>query len=36
MSWFPISTRINHVANDDKECSTPVELVTQTQARLFA
>jgi putative SOS response-associated peptidase YedK len=32
MRCRPISTRINHVANDDKECSAPVEL---TQARLF-
>ena len=26
MRCFPISTRINHVANDDEECSAPVEL----------
>ena len=32
MRCYPISTRINHVANDDEECSAPVEL---TQARLF-
>ena len=26
MRCYPISTRINHVANDDEECSAPVEL----------
>lgn len=26
MRSYPISTRINHVANDDAECSAPVEL----------
>ena len=31
---LPVSTRIDHVANDDEGCSTPVELI-QTQARLF-
>ena len=35
MRGFPISTRINHVANDDEECSRPVEL-SETQNRLFA
>ena len=34
MRCYPVSTRINHVANDDEECSAPVE-VAQTQARLF-
>ena len=34
MRSYPVSTRINHVANDDEECSVPVELV-QAQARLF-
>jgi putative SOS response-associated peptidase YedK len=34
MRWYPVSTRINHVANDDKECSAPVEL-SQIQDRLF-
>ncbi len=29
-----MSTRINHVANDDEECSAPVELA-QIQDRLF-
>ena len=27
MRSFPVSTRINHVANDDEECSRPVEIV---------
>jgi putative SOS response-associated peptidase YedK len=35
MRRYPTSTRINHVANDDGNCSAPVE-VTQTQARLFS
>ena len=35
MRSYPISTRINHVANDDEDCSRPVEL-TETQNRLFA
>jgi putative SOS response-associated peptidase YedK len=34
MRCYPISTRINHVANEDEECSRPVAL-TQTQNRLF-
>ena len=34
MRRYPISTRINHVVNDDEECSAPVEL-TQAQAHLF-
>jgi hypothetical protein len=34
MRCYPVSTRINHAANDDEERSTPVELA-QTQARLF-
>jgi putative SOS response-associated peptidase YedK len=34
MRCYPVSTRINHVANDDEECSRPVELA-QIQARLF-
>jgi putative SOS response-associated peptidase YedK len=34
MRCYPISSRINHVANDDEECSSPVELA-QTQNRLF-
>ena len=34
MRCYPVNTRINHVANDDEECSRPVELA-ETQARLF-
>jgi putative SOS response-associated peptidase YedK len=34
MRCYPISTRINRVANDDEECSRPVELA-QIQNRLF-
>jgi putative SOS response-associated peptidase YedK len=34
MRCYPISTRINSVANDDAECSAPVELA-QIQNRLF-
>jgi putative SOS response-associated peptidase YedK len=32
---YPVSTRINHVANDDEECSRSVEVV-ETQDRLFS
>jgi putative SOS response-associated peptidase YedK len=35
MRCYPVSTRINHVANDDEECCRAVVL-TQTQNRLFA
>jgi putative SOS response-associated peptidase YedK len=35
MRCYPISTRINHVANDDAECSAHVVL-TETQAGLFS
>ena len=31
---YPVSTRINHVANDDAGCPAPVELA-QTQSTLF-
>ena len=34
MRCYPVSTRINHVANDDEECSARVELA-QIQNRLF-
>lgn len=34
MRSYPVSTRINHVANDDEECSRPVE-ITQAQNSLF-
>ena len=33
MRCYPVSARINHVANDDEECSAPVEL--QSQRRPF-
>jgi putative SOS response-associated peptidase YedK len=35
MRCYPVSTRINHVGNDDEECSRPVE-VAQTQDSLFS
>jgi putative SOS response-associated peptidase YedK len=35
MRCYPVSTRINHVANDDEECSRPVEL-GEIQDRLFS
>jgi putative SOS response-associated peptidase YedK len=35
MRCYPVSTRINHVANDDEECSRPVE-PCHTQDRLFS
>lgn len=35
MRAYPVSTRINHVANDDEECPRPVE-VAETQNRLFS
>jgi putative SOS response-associated peptidase YedK len=35
MRSYAVSTRINYVANDDEECSRPVE-VAETQNRLFA
>jgi len=34
MRCYPVSTRINHVVNDDEECSAPVEIV-QIQNHLF-
>jgi putative SOS response-associated peptidase YedK len=34
MRCYPVSTRINLVANDDEECSRPVE-VAEVQNRLF-
>jgi putative SOS response-associated peptidase YedK len=33
MRCYPVSTRVNHVTNDDAACSTPVEI--QTQDSLF-
>lgn len=35
MRSYPVSTRINHVSNDDAECAAPVDLVL-IQARLFS
>jgi putative SOS response-associated peptidase YedK len=35
MRCFPVSTRLNRVANDDEECSKPVE-IAQIQDRLFS
>ncbi len=35
MRSYPVSTRINHVANDDEDCSRPVEF-PHTQNRLFS
>lgn len=34
MRCYPVSSRVNHVANDDEECSRPVEL-TEVQNHLF-
>jgi len=34
MGFYPVSARVNHAANDDTECSTPIEVV-RSQARLF-
>ena len=34
MRCFPVSTRINHAANDDAECAAPVEIV-HAQSGLF-
>ena len=34
MRWYPVSTRVNHVAHDDEECFAQVELA-QIQDRLF-
>jgi len=31
---YPVSSRVNHVGNDDEKCSAPVELA-QIQNRLF-
>jgi putative SOS response-associated peptidase YedK len=34
MRCYPVSSRVNHVGNDDEECSRPVE-IAQTQPDLF-
>jgi len=35
MRCFPVSTRINHAANDDPECSVPVAIESPSQGQLF-
>jgi putative SOS response-associated peptidase YedK len=35
MRCYPISSRINHVANDDEECAAPAQVV-EVQSRLFS
>jgi putative SOS response-associated peptidase YedK len=35
MRCYPVSSRVNHVGNDDEECSRPVE-VAEAQNRLFS
>jgi putative SOS response-associated peptidase YedK len=35
MRCYPISTRINHVGNDDAECTRPVE-IAEAQNQLFS
>ena len=36
MRSFPVSTRINHAANDDPECAKPLEIEAPLQGQLFA
>jgi len=36
MRCYPVSTRINHAANDDPECAKPIELEVPPQGQLFA
>jgi hypothetical protein len=36
MRSYPVSTRINHTANDDAECAKPLEIETPPQGQLFA
>jgi len=33
MRCYPVSTRINHVANDDEESSRPVKLAAPARAK---
>jgi len=35
MRRYPVSTRVNNVANDDRECSEPIEVPGAMQAGLF-
>ena len=34
MRRYPVSGRVNHVGNDDEDCSRPVE-IAEDQSRLF-
>jgi putative SOS response-associated peptidase YedK len=36
MRCYPVSSRVNYVANDDAECAKPIELELAPQGRLFA
>lgn len=36
MRAYPVSSRINHVQNDDEDCSKPVEMGRLPQASLFS
>ena len=36
MRCYPVSSRVNHVANDDEECSQPVESSRSESAILIA
>jgi putative SOS response-associated peptidase YedK len=36
MRCYPVSTRINHAANDDPECGKPIQLDAPPQGQLFA
>jgi putative SOS response-associated peptidase YedK len=35
MRYYPISTRINHVANDDEECSAPSRTCPDSELAIF-
>ncbi len=35
MRSYPVSTRVNHAANDDPECSAPVAAASPSQGQLF-
>jgi putative SOS response-associated peptidase YedK len=35
MRSYPVSNRVNHVANDDADCAKPIELEAPPQAQLF-
>jgi putative SOS response-associated peptidase YedK len=36
MRCYPVSSRVNNVANDDAECAKPIELEAAPQGQLFA